>query len=166
MRRRQLVSLLGGAGLPRLAMSPAHAGPTDGCGVPLSREDGWRVAAIDDDKLVDRAALCEMGDRLTASSDSNIHAVLVARRGTLVFERYFKGSDEVPDIFAGRRVENVTFDADTLHNVKSVSKSVVSLTVGIALDRGLIRSVDEPIFSFFPELTDLRTPEKELRRRR
>jgi hypothetical protein len=102
-----------------------------------------------------------MGDRLATSSDGNIHAVLVARSGKLVYERYFKGSDEVPAIFFGRRVENVTFDADTLHNVKSVSKSVVSLTVGIALDRGLIRSVDEPILSFFPELEDLRTPEKD-----
>src|SRR5205085_2701508 len=36
--------------------------------------------------------------------------------------------------------------ADTLHNMKSVPKTVVSLTVGIALDRGLIRSVDEPLF--------------------
>jgi CubicO group peptidase (beta-lactamase class C family) len=119
------------------------------------------VAARDDDNRVDHAALCEMGDRLAVSSDANIHAVLVARGGTLVYERYFKGSDQIPGIFYGKRVENVTFDADTLHNMKSVSKSVVSLTIGIALDRGLIRSVDEPLFSFFPELTDLRTPERD-----
>ena len=58
-------------------------------------------------------------------------------------------------------MENVTFDADTLHDMKSASKSVASLAVGIAIDRGLIRSVNEPIFSFFPELSDLRTPEKD-----
>jgi len=160
MKRRQLVSLLGAA-LPPFAVLSAHAGSADGCGVPGSRDDGWRVAARDDDKLVNRTALCEMEDRLAASSEANIHAVLVARGGTLVYERYFKGSDEIPGIFYGKRVENVTFNADTLHNVKSVSKSVASLTVGIALDRGLIRSVDEPIFSFFPELADLRTPEKD-----
>ena len=37
----------------------------------------------------------------------------------------------------------------------------MSLVVGIALDRSPIRSIDEPIFSFFPELADLRTPEKD-----
>jgi CubicO group peptidase (beta-lactamase class C family) len=102
-----------------------------------------------------------MADRLAASSDANVHAVLVARGGKLVFERYFKGSDEIPGRFYGSRVEDVTFDADTLHNVKSVSKSVASLALGIAIDRGLIRGVDEPIFSFFPELSDLRSPEKD-----
>jgi len=55
----------------------------------------------------------------------------------------------------------VSFDADTLHDIKSVSKSVASLAVGIAIDRGLIRGVNEPIFSFFPELSDLRSPEKD-----
>ena len=45
--------------------------------------------------------------------------------------------------------------------MKSASKSVASLAVGIAIDRGLIRSVNEPIFSFFPELSDLRSPEKD-----
>jgi len=159
MKRRQVVSLLGVA-LPPFAALAARAAPADGCGIPLSRDDGWRVAAIEDEKVVDRTSLCEMGDRL-ASSGANIHAVLVARHGKLVYERYFKGSDQIPGIFYGKRVESVTFVADTLHNMKSVSKSVVSLTVGIALDRGLIRSVDEPIFSFFPELADLRTPEKD-----
>jgi CubicO group peptidase (beta-lactamase class C family) len=53
-------------------------------------------------------------------------------------------------------MESVAFDADTPHNIKSATKSVASLALGIAFDRGLIRSVNEPIFSFFPELSDLR----------
>jgi CubicO group peptidase (beta-lactamase class C family) len=156
MRRRQFVSLLGGVALAPFTAFPVYAEAPDGCGVPVARDDGWPVASVNEDKLIDRDALCRIADRL-ASSDANIHAVLVARGGRLLFERYFRGSDEINSHPVGK----VSFDADTLHNVKSVSKSVASLAVGIAIDRGLIRSVNEPIFSFFPELSDLRTPEKD-----
>jgi CubicO group peptidase (beta-lactamase class C family) len=71
-----------------------------------------------------------MADRLAASRDANVHAVLIARHGKLVFERYFKGWDEVH----GRPVENIGFDANTLNDMRSVTKSAASLAVGIAIE--------------------------------
>ena len=47
-------------------------------------------------------------------------------------------------------------------NVKSVSKSVISTLVGIAIERQLIRSVREPIATWFPELA--RDPDPRKRR--
>jgi CubicO group peptidase (beta-lactamase class C family) len=159
MRRRRFVSLLGGSALAPLAALPADADPADGCGVPVARDDGWPVATVNENNLIDRGALCRMAGRLEASS--NVHAVLVARGGKLVFERYFKGPDETFTGRLTRRLGSVAFDADTLHDLKSVSKSVASLALGIAIDRGQISGVDQPIFSFFPELSDLRSPEKD-----
>lgn len=41
--------------------------------------------------------------------------------------------------------------SDRTTNVKSVSKSIVSLLVGIAIDKGYLRGVDQPIGEFFTD---------------
>jgi CubicO group peptidase (beta-lactamase class C family) len=74
-----------------------------------------------------------------------------------LFEHYRKGYDEK----WGRPIGEVEYAPDVRHDVRSISKSVVSLLVGIAVDRGLIRGIDEPVFTFFPEFGSLRTPEKD-----
>jgi CubicO group peptidase (beta-lactamase class C family) len=56
------------------------------------------------------------------------------------------------DEHKGRRIQ---YDADTRHNLASVTKSFTSALVGIAVDRGLIDGVDAKLFDFFPEHADL-----------
>jgi CubicO group peptidase (beta-lactamase class C family) len=90
--------------------------------------------------------LCGLADRLQDADD--VHGVIVARHGRLIFERYFAGYDE-PWGHDDRRYE---FDATMKHDMRSVSKSVVSLLTGIAIDRKLIEGVDAPVLQFFPEL--------------
>jgi CubicO group peptidase (beta-lactamase class C family) len=85
------------------------------------------------------------------------HGVVIARHGALVYEHYFTGKDWRLSMSLG----DVSFDAGTKHDIRSISKSVTSLLVGISLDRGLLTDLDAPVFSFFPEYNDLRTPEKD-----
>lgn len=160
MRRRRFSSLLAGAAWGRLAGWPARAQENEACPAPLARDDGWPAGSPGGDKAIDNAALCRMAGRIAASG-ANIHSVLAVHGGRLVFERYFEGGDEVPGYLFGRRAATVRFTPDTLHDMKSVTKSVASLAFGIAVDRGLVRGIDEPVFNFFPELADLRTAEKD-----
>ena len=83
------------------------------------------------------------GAKRAAAELPRLHSLLVSRRGELVLEHYGKG-----------------FSAARLANVKSVSKSVISTLVGIALDRRLIKRLDEPIVTFFPRLRGDPDPRK------
>lgn len=42
MNRRQFVTLLGETAIASLAVLPVHAAPSDGCGVPVARDDGGK----------------------------------------------------------------------------------------------------------------------------
>ena len=81
----------------------------------------------------------------------NLHGVVIVRNGGLVLERYFEGDDNA----RGSPLGKVAFNADILHDLRSVSKSIVGLLYGIALAGGKVPPQDAPLFASFPEYTDL-----------
>jgi CubicO group peptidase (beta-lactamase class C family) len=96
-----------------------------------------------------------MADRvdavLRAGEAPNLHGLVVSRQGRVVLERYGEGVDHRLGDSLGR----VRFDAETLHDVRSISKSVVALLYGIALKDGLVPEPGEKLVRQFPEYPDL-----------
>jgi CubicO group peptidase (beta-lactamase class C family) len=99
--------------------------------------------------------------RFAALQDSgrllNVHGVVAYRKGRLVFERYMAGTDES----WGRQLGTVDFKADTVHDMRSVTKSIVGLLYGIALGQQRVPAPDQPLLAQFPEYPDLaKDPDK------
>jgi len=93
-------------------------------------------------KQVAQATLLEPAAKAAAGLP-RLKSLLVSHRGNLVLERYYNGA----------RATQVT-------NIKSASKSVISALVGIAVSKGLIKSADQPIADYFPELAKDKEPKK------
>jgi len=82
----------------------------------------------------------------------NLHGVVVLRNDRLVLERYFEGEDHARGV---GRIGHVAFKPDTMHDLRSCSKSIVGLLYGIALQQGKVPPPEAPLFSAFPEHADL-----------
>ena len=102
---------------------------------------------------MDSAKLCTVAARL-AQRATAVHSVVVIRHGKLVFEQYFPGYDQP----WGQPDGQYEFSATTKHDMRSASKSVTSLLIGIAIDRKLIAGVDEPVLKFFPDYAAVKQP--------
>ena len=70
-----------------------------------------------------------------ALAESDTNAFLVMKDGKIVYERYFNGAD-----------------AHTQFIGWSISKSVTSILVGLALEEGAIASLEDPVERYLPEL--------------
>ena len=96
-------------------------------------------------------------DSIEAGIYPNRHSLLIFKDNKLVLERYFKGKDEIWGDDLGMRQHTDT----SLHDMRSVSKSIVSACIGIAIAQGKIKSVDERIFDFFKEYHQFRNDGRE-----
>lgn len=64
----------------------------------------------------------------------NINGIIVIKQGELTFEQYFRG-----------------YESTRAFPVASVTKSVISALIGIAIEQGYIQSVSQKVVDFFPE---------------
>ena len=85
-----------------------------------------------------------------------MHSVLVVQGASTVVDWYFEGADER----RGDKIGVVMFGPETIHDVRSATKSIVSMLFGIAQAQGAIKDFDAPALDYFPEYKDLQTPER------
>lgn len=120
---------------------------------PLQLNDGWPTGTPAD-AGIEADSLLRLVEEIHANTYPDVHSVLIARGGRLVFEAYFPGYawDYEGEAFRGSWVE---FGPDTLHYAHSATKSVTGLLLGIAVDQGCLPGPNASVFSFFPEHADL-----------
>lgn len=107
------------------ATSPAFAA--------TSTPPDWELADPASQGL-DATRLAALDAAIRGGEAPDTTSVLVVHRGKLVHEAYFNGADR-----------------STLHNTRSLTKSVTAMLVGAAIDRGLVAGVDAKVLGFFPE---------------
>jgi CubicO group peptidase (beta-lactamase class C family) len=100
--------------------------------LPPEKKDGWRIATAEEVGL-EKSKLEQIVRDIASGQGGVIHSLVIVQNDCLALEEYFHG-----------------YGADDLHAVTSCSKSITSLLVGLALDQGLISSVDVPVLDFFP----------------
>lgn len=100
-------------------------------------------------------ALSGIHDAVAAGDYGNVHSVVALQGGQLMAEWYFEGMDER----WGSSIGAVAFDADTLHDLRSVTKSIVALLFGIALDEGAVGSLEDSLETYFSDEGNFRRPE-------
>jgi CubicO group peptidase (beta-lactamase class C family) len=116
------------------AQAPAGAGGGGG----IRREEQPWPESSPESLQVDPGKLATLEQLLVADHPA-IRSVLIARKGAIAYEYHREG--------LGR---------ESRHDVNSVTKSVVSLLVGIALGQGLIRGTDETLADFFGDEPELK----------
>jgi CubicO group peptidase (beta-lactamase class C family) len=145
-----VASLMGTANgqLPAPARSYTYAAPP-------ALNDGWNTGSLEQ-AGIDRQRIEAMTNSIRAHPEFNIHAVLIERDGRLVYEEYFSGKDER----WGQPLGVLVFTREMKHDLRSITKSVVSALVGIANQSGAIRSLDTPLLDYFQEFKELQLPQR------
>ena len=117
--------------------------------------DGLEVSTLSDEGL-DENKFREMMEAVIADPLHRIHSIIVLKNNKLVFEEYFEGYALNHDPF-GSDGEIMTYNRDTDHYLASISKSITSALVGLAIDQGFIGSVNDKISVYLPEYSDIFT---------
>jgi CubicO group peptidase (beta-lactamase class C family) len=110
----------------------------DAPAIPEQRDDGWEVSSPAEQGL-DPQVLALLEREILEGDLEEIHTLLIARNGVLVYEGYYYPTDSL----------------EKLHQLNSATKTVASMLVGAAQQWGLLQSFGQPVHDIFPEHSDL-----------
>ena len=106
--------------------------------IPKYIDDGWEISSPEVENMDPEIINNLFMDFYNEKKYPTIRSLLLVRNGKLVAEAYNKD----------------LADLNQLHNIMSATKSVTSILTGIALKRGIIDTIDTPIFSMLPQYFD------------
>jgi CubicO group peptidase (beta-lactamase class C family) len=126
---------------------------------PQNINDGLDVGTLDevsiDSELIEKAV-----NGINRGKYKEVHSILIFKDDKLVLEEYFEGHKYQWDA-PNHHGELVTWNRSMLHDIHSVTKSITSACIGIAIDNGFIESVHQSIFDYLPEHQHLSTDGKD-----
>ncbi len=126
---------------------------------PENINDGFDVGTLDEVNI-DSALIGEAWNDINRGKYGKVHSMLIFKDNKLVFEEYFTGYKyqwDGPD----HHGELVPWDRDMAHFIASDTKSITSICIGIAVDKGYIESIHQSIFDYLPEHQHLNTDGKD-----
>ena len=126
---------------------------------PENINDGFEVGTLGEVDI-DSALIVQAVDSIYQGKYKEVHAILIVRDGKLVFEEYFEGYEFDYDS-TDHHGESVVWDRMSLHSIMSVTKSITSACIGIAIDNGFIKSVHQSVFDYLPAHRYLNTGGKD-----
>ena len=98
----------------------------------LCSTDNWN--SVSPEKVGLKPNAITLLEKEIQTRNKHINGILLVKDGHIAYEKYFNG-----------------YAASDFHNVASITKSIVSALIGIAIDKGFIESIDQKILDFFPE---------------
>jgi CubicO group peptidase (beta-lactamase class C family) len=109
--------------------------------IPDSEQNDFEVSSLEAEGL-DEALITQMTDLIIREEYKRIDGLLILRNNKLIYENYFHGHTN-----------------DILHNTYSAGKSITSILVGIAIDKGFIDNVNIPVTQLLPEYQSYQNPD-------
>jgi CubicO group peptidase (beta-lactamase class C family) len=84
---------------------------------------------------IDQVSLDSLYKDMTAEEHHDLKSIVIVQDGRLVSEHYFNGDS-----------------VETLHDIRSATKSITSLAMGLAIEKHLVQNVDDSITTYLPGL--------------
>ena len=126
---------------------------------PVEINDGLEVGSLEE-AGIDQDLMEKAVDKIRSGKFKEVHSMLIYKDAKLVLEEYFPGHEYQWDA-PGHHAEWVTWDRSKQHVIQSVSKSITSACIGIAIDKGFIQGAGQSIFDYLPGHQHLKTGGRE-----
>ncbi len=110
---------------------------------PVQKDDGWEISTPESEGI-DIKIIENLLERIEESYYKNIHGILIIKNGKLILDKSYKVHLSIVDSYVDNRDIEV-------HAMMSVTKSLVSIMTGIAIEKNFISGTGDKVYSYFPE---------------